>query len=302
MNLGIQKQIASNMVVSLSYMGNLSRHIPHNGLNINEVPPHLRGPGNAQVRRPFPQFGNILEYGMPYRTSNYHAGVVQLTRNFSNGLSFTTHYTWSKHLDRGSYLQSIYDTNNSYGPSAFDQRHRFVWGGSYELPFGPGRKYLTSRSLGNIIGGWTVTARFEARSGDRLHFGNVTNTCNCFSAGTQGVNLLRRPTLNNNNFDPNATTWFDTSVVVAPEPYTFGTANGQVYGPGFWNLDGSLVKGVSITERYTLHLRAEFFNAFNHANFLGPGMTFGTPSFGRVSSTVVPGGNRFMQLGLKLTF
>jgi len=302
MNLGIQKQIASSMVISVSYMGNLSRHIPHNQLNYNEVPPNLRGPGNAQIRRPFPQFGNIIGFGNPYRTSNFHAGVIQFTRNLSNGLSFTTHYTWSKHLDAGSYLQSIYDTANSYGPSAFDQRHRFIWGGSYELPFGPGKKMLNSRTIGNIVGGWTITGRFEARSGDRLHFGNAANTCNCFSAGTQGVNLTRRPTRNNSGFDPNRMTWFDTSVVVAPAPYTFGTANGQVYGPGFWNVDGSIVKGISITERYTLHLRGEFFNAFNHPNFLGPGMTFGTPSFGRVSSTVVPAGNRFIQLGLKFTF
>ena len=137
------------------------------------------------------------------------------------------------------------------------------------------------------------------RRGPRLR--SPMESCS-FSAGTQSVNLLRRPTVNNSGIDPNKVTWFDTSAVVAPQPYTFGSANGQVYGPGFWNVDGSIVKGINITERFVLNLRGEFFNAFNHPNFVGPSMTFGTASFGRISSTVAPGGNRFLQVGMKLNF
>jgi hypothetical protein len=98
-------------------------------------------------------------------------------------------------------------------------------------------------------------------------------------------------------------TWFDTSVFSAPAPYSFGTAAPvQAYGPGFWNVDGSMVKSISFTERYVANFRVEFFDLFNHPNFNNPNTNLGTPTFGRISSTVDPSGQRRLQLAIKLNF
>jgi hypothetical protein len=317
MNLAVQKRVTTNMFLTVSYLGNLYRHVPSR-LNRNELPPgalsdlaalNQATPLSAselaiqsRIRRPFPQFGNITTWGIPFNSSNYHAGIIQVTRNFSAGLTFTSHYTYAKHSDSFNFVRSWWDRKADYGPSNYDVRHRFIWAGSYELPFGPGKPYLGTGAAGKILGDWIVTTRLEAQTGAPLFWGNAQNTCNCFSAGTQGVNVSSKPGINSGSFDPATDSWFDTSGVSQPAPFTFGTAPVNIFGPGFWNIDTSLVKRITITERYQLDFRADFFNLFNHPNFNAPNMTFNTGSFGRVSSTVDPGGNRKIQLALKLHF
>ena len=317
MNLAVQKRVTTNMFLTVSYLGNLYRHVPSR-LNRNELPPgalsdlaalNQATPLSAselaiqsRIRRPFPQFGNITTWGIPFNSSNYHAGIIQVTRNFSAGLVFTAHYTYAKHNDTLNYVRSWWNRDADYGPSSFDVRHRFIWAGSYELPFGPGKPYLGTGAAGKIFGDWSVTTRMEVQTGSPLTWGNAQNFCNCFTGGTQGVNVSGKPTVNDSGFDPAADNWFDTSVFSDPAPFTFGTAPVDTFGPGYWNIDTSLVKRITITERYQLDLRADFFNLLNHPNFNVPGTTFNSASFGLVSSTVDPGGNRKIQLALKLHF
>ena len=222
MNLAVQKRLTTNMFLTVSYLGNLYRHVPIRNYQRNEVPPAVVGSGDAQIRRPFPQFGNIRVWAVPFNTSNYHSGIIQLTRNFSTGLTFTTHYTWAKHLDSLNYYRSWWNRAADYGPSEFDVRHRFIWTGNYELPFGPGKPYLGSGAVGKIFGDWSVTTRMEVLSGRPLLWGNAQNTCNCFTGGTQGVNLPSKTQVFDDGFDPNAGPWFDTGVVQQPDPFTFG--------------------------------------------------------------------------------
>ena len=126
-----------------------------------------------------------------------------------------------------------------------------------------------------------------------MKFGNAFNTCNCFTAGTQGVDVTGTPRVLDSGFDPSTGPWFDTSVFQQPTDFTYGAAApGLIFGPGFWNLDTSIVKRIPISERYALDLRADFFNFFNHPNFAVPSTTFNTPAFGLISGTEAPGGNR----------
>jgi len=71
------------------------------------------------------------------------------------------------------------------------------------------------------------------------------------------------------------------------------------HGPGINNWDFALIKDTRITERFNLQFRGEFFNLFNHAQFLTPGGILGSASFGLVTATL-PG--RIGQLSLKLNF
>ena len=104
-------------------------------------------------------------------------------------------------------------------------------------------------------------------------------------------------------------------VVQNPALATYGTLpRNFLRGPGYINLDMAFSKTTAITERTKLEFRAEFFNIFNHANFLNPGVTNtgqrrllrggsgvnpNSSLFGQITSTYDP---RIIQLALRLTF
>jgi hypothetical protein len=269
-------------------------------LSFNEVRPEERGLGSAQVRRPFPEFGNVSGLGVAAGTSLYHALFIQVKRQYSSGLSFTTNYTLARQLDNISYRRSDYDRMADYGPSRLELRHRFVWGSVYELPWGPGKAWLKDGPFANILGGWSVGTIVTLQGRPPLSLSSVANTCNCFSTGTQGVNLIGNPKKDTADFDPNRDTWFNTAAFASPAQFGFGNAGaGILTVPGLVNVDSTFAKTVKFGERYGLEMRGEFFNLFNHANFNGPNTTFGSAAFGRVTSTL-PG--RISQVGVKLYF
>jgi hypothetical protein len=99
--------------------------------------------------------------------------------------------------------------------------------------------------------------------------------------------------------------WFDTSAFTPVE--RFGNlGRNVVIGPGFHNVDFSVIKNTLLRENVRLQFRAEFFDLFNHANFGQPGNVVGTPAFGRITSTRFPtgesGSSRQVQFALKLEF
>lgn len=88
---------------------------------------------------------NVTIYA-PNAASNYNGLQTQLNKRFSGGLQFQASYTYSKNLDNDSsdfYANDldprrIQDGNNpagSYGLSSLDRRHRFTFGGYYDVPW-----------------------------------------------------------------------------------------------------------------------------------------------------------------------
>ena len=101
---------------------------------------------------------------------------MKLTRRFSQGVSLTTNYTWSKSIDNASGLRTQgYDTlfpqdstclACERGLSSFDVRHRWVLGAVYDLPIGKGRALGINNSVGNaVIGGWQLSGSMTVQSG-----------------------------------------------------------------------------------------------------------------------------------------
>ena len=102
--------------------------------------------------------------------------------------------------------------------------------------------------------------------------------------------------------------WFDTSVFSAPAPGTWGNEpHNGVRGPGRDNWNISLFKNNVIdAERNTsLQFRAEFFNVWNHPQWVGDTLNggistdYGAGNFGAVTSAYDP---RTIQLALKFSF
>jgi hypothetical protein len=95
--------------------------------------------------------------------------------------------------------------------------------------------------------------------------------------------------------------YFDKTVYVASAPNTFGnmTRNSGPRGPGYANLDASLVKRIHVSDRIAADLRVDAFNATNSPHFNNPGNQFGSPTFGQVNTSF---GERFLRFGVRLTF
>jgi outer membrane receptor protein involved in Fe transport len=107
----------------------------------------------------------------------------------------------------------------------------------------------------------------------------------------------------------------DFQVQTNPSLATYGTLPRNFFrGPGYVNFDLAFSKITDIGERVKFEFRAEFFNIFNHANFLNPGvinngngLLAGSPignnpnssQFGQISATYDP---RIIQLAARLSF
>jgi hypothetical protein len=103
------------------------------------------------------------------------------------------------------------------------------------------------------------------------------------------------------NIRENSGQYISRSAFAVPANGTFGNCpRNPVSGPGMANWDISLLKNVSVTERYTIQFRAEFFNAFNHAQFQNTGnVDIQQPAFGLITSTLPP---REIQFALRFYF
>ena len=300
-NLGIQRQLPFSMVADLSYVGSVSR----NQLVDRNINQPANGPGTpAQVnaRRPYPQYGNTT-YHLWNGNGSYNALQSKLSRRFADGLAFSANYTYGNTITDTHGRTDETDPSTGKGPASFDVRHRLVLNGVYELPFGAGRRWLTTGVANAVLGGWTLTPVFQTQTGAPLTAtltGNFTNN----GGGAARPDLVGDP---NENAPHTIQQWFDTSVFVlrpaSGQPganYAFGNAGiGVIRGPGTTTFDASLVKTVPVGGSARLQMRVEVFNVFNTVNWGNPGTVANTSTFGVISTA---GDARLTQFSLKLTF
>ena len=267
-----------------------------------------------QALRPFPAYLNVNVMNPPLGSTKYHSGQLKVERRFSGGLGFLTSYTYARLVgDVGRNLidfgtiggapqgnvmcgqNSKFDRQSCRSIEPQDITHQLVASALYDLPFGSGRRYLSSGVLGSIVGGFRVNAIVSLRSGLPLVIRGANN-----GGFADRPNLNGDPVLDSS--DRTLTRWFNTSAFSAPPPFTFGTtprALDDVRGPGFASVDLALVREIAFGPARTLQLRAEFFNLFNRVNFNLPNVNFLSGEFGQVTSAGDP---RRIQLGVKMYF
>ena len=307
-NLTIQRELIGNLLLEAGYVANVGHRLNGPNTSINQVRPELLAAGNAQVRRPFPQFANVVSTTPMWGNSNYHAMNIKLEKRFSNGLNFLSNYTWSKFIDdvaagfeNGNTvgaIQNLYDRRAERALSGNDIRHRFNTSSVYELPWGTGRRWMTKGPAAWLLGGWNMGGILTLQQGSPNGITTQVNSTNAFNPGAQRVNVLRDPALPVGERTVNR--WFDTTAVVAPPQFTFGNAGRALFvGPGLVNLDMSLLKNFRWNERNNLQVRLESFNLPNRVNFDDPATALGAPGFGVIG---VARSARSLQLGLKLDF
>jgi hypothetical protein len=302
-NLGVQREIARDLLLEVGYIGNVSHHLTANDLSLNQIAPQLLGTNsNPQVLRPFPQFNNVTWINPSIGNSTYHAGFIRTEKRMSGGLSFLAHYTFSKFIDdveaanefgtTGSYMDA-YNRRLDKGLSGSDVPQRFIFELLYEV-----RKFKGNRFVNSVLGGWKAGVLETAESGPVFTIITTANTTQAFPAGSLRPNLVHNSSLSGD--DRTVARWFDTSAYVNPPALTFGNSpRSGLRGAPVVSTDATLEKSFALRERWKFDLRGEFYNLFNHAIFNIPGFTYGAADFGVVSSAR-PG--RTAQLAAKLSF
>jgi len=309
-NGGIQRGLPGNAVVEVTFLGNLARKLPNSNLSLNQIPTSILGPAHStQKDRPYPQFSDVQIIAPTLGVSNYYAGLVRLQKRYSRGLSLGATYTYSKFLanigDPGSEIgnnagpySNFYNRRADYGPEANDIRHRLTLNAVYEVPLGTGRRWLTNGTLGKVVGGWSISNVTTVQTGAPFTVVTQTNSSNAFSAGAQRANISGNSNLPSDQRKVGR--WFNTGLFSQPSTYAFGNEGvGVLRGARFFNMDFSLLRELRITEAVRVQLRGEFFNALNHTNLGLPGITFGSSTFGVISSSGSP---RQIQVGARIGF
>jgi len=283
-NLSMAYEIARNTGLEIAYVGN-------HGVNLwREI--DINYANNMTAIRPNQSFSDIyLETNTGF--SGYSGLQVSVIRRVSQGLHIEGAYTYGHAIDdvqdQGLFASEPQDNNNikaERGNGSGDIRHNFSFNFLYDIPMGKGYGFLqgTPKAVSYLVSGWQVNALGIIHSGIADNISLGTNTYG------NGDYTNQRP-----NFVPGAAkyvaskSWkqyFNPDAWSMPAQFTFGNSprNG-VYGPGFAQVDSSLIKQTPLAEGRSLEFRAEFFNMFNHPNFGQPDSTYGDSTFGQIYST-----------------
>ncbi|HUJ21462.1 MAG TPA: hypothetical protein VLX58_08080, partial [Bryobacteraceae bacterium] len=251
--------------------------------------------------------------------SSYNALQVDLKHRFSRGFSLRGVYTWSKTIDDGDSLNATtsggepalasnpFNLRADRGLANFDVRNAGAINASYDLPLGPGRRFLTGASGFSqaLVSGWTVNSIVTLQGGfpftPQLSY-NPSNNGDTRNPVRPFVN----PEFSGPVILGNPAQWFNPMAFLAP-PNNSGfygnLGRDTLPGPGLATWDLSFFKDMAVRERLRLQLRGELFNVLNRANFNTPNAVTFTPSGGSPTAGVITSTSttsRQVQLGLKL--
>lgn len=324
-NAFIERRLTAGMSAQIGYVGNRASNLvtPVEG---NQALPGTGDPATwapKNTRRPLfgplPLVTTIATTASRGR-SEYNALQASVRQRFEKGLEFMASYTWSKGMSNnrgfygqfggpssggslateGAYWQNTYDPNADWGPMFYDLRHNFVLSGSYELPFGKGRKWGANWSgvANGVLGGWKVAGIYQARTGFPITVIDTRARSLQGERGSERPNCVGNPVPS----DQSITKWLDINAFSAAALGTFGNCPvGVARMPGYQNVDLTLSKRFDLGARRGFEVRVEAFNAFNHPSFGPPARDLSVPNtFGQITSTV--SSPRVVELVAKFTF
>jgi hypothetical protein len=305
--LNIQRELPKGFVTQVAYTGNSGVKLFARQY-INNVDPITKV-------RPLPTFGRMDEKRQDGKSA-FNALQLSLHRRVGRGLNWGTEYMWSHTINDGNIgggegVQPQIATCRACdrGNSPQDIRHTMTSNWIYQLPFGPGQKYLTTGAASKILGGWETSGIWTARTGRML----TVTISRSASAVPDGNTSGQRPSIVPGVSiypagGPTLSQWFNPAAFVIPANGTWGNAGRSIAtGPGLMQVDFALQKNTRITESKALVFRVETFNLFNRTQAGNPGTTLTSPAtFGLVTTglnrTIGTGTSRQMQLALRLNF
>jgi hypothetical protein len=287
-------------------------------------------------------FKNALVGYNPWGNSRYNGLALQVTKHYSKGFSYIAAYTWSHNFDDSTATnfstilsprrtQDFQNQREEWASSALDHRHRLTISPVYDFkPFQDGNWMMK-----NVVGNWNISGTYTLQSpefatvqdgidanlnndptGDRTII-NPADAANVGS-GVTGYNAAGKAVASG---DPTTVAYVANNsnaryVVAGLGALANGGRNSFPLGRTN-NFDVALMKKVNFTERLSVNFGAQFFNLFNHSQFVGGyisdvslfstatiSRTFlvpSSPSFGQYSG-FFPSNSRQMQLVARFSF
>jgi hypothetical protein len=332
-NLTVSHQLFKDTVLEASYIGNHGLHIWRRNVNRNDIAPGVACRGGAcdgstdparlqyaratnNIKSPktgvVQNSGTLLADNRVLRgigdlatdesngNSSYHALQLWLNRRFTNRLAFQAAYTWGHAISDVSLTSFTNTTSDPFnfksdkGDADLDRRHTFVGNLVYVLP--------SFRNWGKAaefaLGDWQLNGIASYFGATPIELITGVNTIGTAGAVGQRPDYTGAP-LYLNTGDP--TKHLNPAAFAVPAIGRQGSlGKGAVRGKPITNIDFSMAKNWRFKERYGFQFRAEFFNVFNHANFVGFDTDLrNTGSFGTLNNAQA---SREIQLGIKFTF
>lgn len=293
-NVAYQRELPFDFTAEVAYVANRGQDIIQR-LNLNaSLVPGSNNDGRPQFAT-FGRTGNVTAF-LPYHTT-YHSMQVKVDRRFKNGFLITNSYTLGRGEsydggDSNGAIGTPADIERSWGRTSNDRTHTFVSSFVYGLP------WQKEGVLGVLSNGWQVSGIFTAQTGQPIQIA-MDGALLRAPGNTQRPDLVGDPAILGGV--GTGELWFNTSAFAAPPPNTFGnlTRTGSgVNGPGYVNLDASLVKKFGMGTRYG-EFRVDAFNVTNSLHPNNPNGTFGSATFGQITGSFEP---RLVRFGLRLVF
>ncbi|MFZ0737546.1 MAG: TonB-dependent receptor [Candidatus Acidiferrales bacterium] len=299
-NIALEKSFAGGQMISATYLGQAGRDLLREGA----------------FYQPNSSFQGEFLLTQNDARSNYNALQLQYRRPISKRIQALLNYTWSHSLDNASndvvagLTNTVISAANDYASSGFDVRQSFSGALTYAVPSATksGPLFLLTRD-------WSIATVAVARTG--FPFNAIVFST---SPDPEGF-ASSRPDL-----VPGQPFWISDSsapggkilnlaAFALPSTVRQGTEErNDIPGFGLTQVDFAISRKFPISERISVHLRADAFNLFNHPNFTNPGayIEFGptylrstemlNQGLGGLNPLFQEGGPRSLQVSLKLVF
>jgi hypothetical protein len=334
-NVSFQRQLPGELVVMATYFTNFGHQLYNQALNnidpnlqlkyqntLNETVPNpfyhyldtslMPGPlynqqtvslSSLLVR--YPQYSGLAEFGQCCASERYHSLELRAQKIFSKGYNFLFSYVYIHEKSEINFNDMDTYTNHLTWQDSDQPHHRFSSAGTWELPVGRGRTYLTNapKAADFVLGGWKLTGAMTLTTGDFPRFDNMQ--------------VVGDPCVDN----PTMQRWFNTAAfaqnpantyVLRTNPMQFGC----LVGPKFFDIDATLSKTFAITERVRAEFKMAAYNATNRLNLGDPDTNIYSSTFGQALFQGSPGGHfgqqtatygtgnsgRQVELGMKIIF
>jgi Carboxypeptidase regulatory-like domain len=320
-SLGVQHSIGTS-VLSLAYVGTQNRHQNYytetDLIDPAALPAQVSNSATYNTLVPYLGYHSI-KMSENEANGDYNAFQASFRGTFKTDLTYQFGYTYS-------HTNDVYTSGNSagdlgaisnpyqgwsydYGPAPYDIHNIFAVNFVYNVPF---MRHSDNHLMRSIVGGWEVSGIVTAESGAPLNIGlsgnnvasvvpNTANRPDLVGPITKGPTSCTGPSLP-------CVQWINSSAFGVPAVGTWGnTPPDSVVGPGRDNWNISFFKNFMLNESRgsNLQFRAEFFNIWNHTQFIGNTVqggistSYGSSNFGQITSATDP---RIIQLALKLYF
>jgi Carboxypeptidase regulatory-like domain len=302
-NIAFQRQLPFLLTADIAYVGNRGVNLV---MDVDANASLIYNSGNNGR----PQFAQFNRTGNSRTRTNdnkseYNALQMKIDRRFQNGLMITNSYTLSRsrdYVNENTGIGTPIDFELSWGRSNFDRTHSYVLTTIYELPWGPGKRWMGESTLGKIVGGWQLSGLLIAQSGVPLTItgnGTALNT----PGNTAFADLIGQHNVLGGLGPGNL--YFDPSVYAQPAGGVQGNLrrNNGPEGPGFWQLDTSLSKRFSVGGSRFAEIRVDAFNTTNSVRWANPNTGFAVSAGNTFGQVTGPTGNqRQLRFGGRFVF